>query len=141
MIAHRKNSITPDQLRALWTIAGGLGVAEDTLRDLVESISGQRSTRGLSLEQASRVIDRLSGKQQGGGGKARHRELDNRPNMATGAQLRKIEAMWAERSRAEDKSGSLRRFVQHKFSVSDLRFLGRTRASDVIVALEKMEVL
>jgi hypothetical protein len=31
--------------------------------------------------------------------------------------------------------------LKTRFNVADLRFLSRTRASDVIVALEKMEVV
>jgi len=142
MNAQHRPAITPDQLRAIWTIARGSGVDEDALRDVVENVSGQRSTRGMTRDQASAVLRRLTGEgRRGGRGKSRHREMDGRRNMATAKQLRKIEAMWADRARADDKALALRRLLQHKFGVSDLRFLSRTRASDVIVALEKMEVV
>ena len=142
MNTQRQRTMTPQQLRAIWTVARGQGLDEDALRDLVEAVSGQRSTRGLTRDQASDVLGHLTGPMpQSGRGKSRHREMDGRLNMATSKQLRKIEAMWGDRSHADDKPAAMRRFLQHKFSVSDLRFLSRTRASDVIVALSKMEVI
>jgi hypothetical protein len=132
--------ITSEQLRAIWTISKANGVEEDVLRQIVEDISSQDSTRALTKDQASAVLNRLNGERPRRRGKTRHREFDGRIGMATSKQLRKIEAMWAEIARAKDKDGSLRQFIQNRFGVSDLRFLDRKRASDVIVALEKMEV-
>jgi len=131
--------ITPAQLRAIWTAARDQGLAEDLLRDLVQHVSGQRSTRALTRRQASTVIDQLRGGERRFG-KNKFRELDGRPDMATGAQLRKIEAMWRDRAFSRDKQSSLRQWLTNRFAVADLRFLTRQRASDVIVALEKMEV-
>lgn len=138
--------ITQNQIKAIWTATRNQGLDEDTLRDLVENISGQRSTRALTIAQASEVLNRLTGdarpvRRGNSCNHRRYQEMDGRPDMATGAQLRKIEAMWAERSRSTDKSGALRIFLSRRFGVSDLRFLGRSRASNVIVALEKMEVI
>lgn len=138
MNAVRRRGITPEQLRAIWTIARSHDVDEDTLRDMVEAASGQRSTRGLSCSQASALLNKLSG-QNRRRNKSRYRELDGRPNMATGPQLRAIEAMWASRARAKDKAAALRAWLSNRFGVADLRFLSRSRASDVIVALQKME--
>jgi len=134
----KRSALSPDQLRAIWTMTKAAGLDEGALRDLVEAVSGQRSTRGLTMHQASQVLDRLSSRPEPR--RHRHRKMDGRPNMATGAQLRKIEAMWAERARAHDKAASLRQWLNNRFSISDLRFLSRSRASNVIVALEKMEV-
>ncbi|MCB1020615.1 MAG: DUF1018 domain-containing protein [Acidobacteria bacterium] len=47
------------QLKALWSRARERGVDEETLRDLVESVSGQRSLRALNDGQVRRVLDRL----------------------------------------------------------------------------------
>lgn len=46
-------------LKAVWARARERGVDEETLRDVVESVSGQRSLRALDDGQYRRVLDRL----------------------------------------------------------------------------------
>jgi len=133
------SSKTPNQLRAIWAASKSAGMSEESLRDLVEAETGSRSISGLSKDGAGRVLNRLfSGPQKQK--PKRYSDCDRRPGMATGAQLRKIEVMWKGRARSDDKAASLRTFLHNKFGASDLRFLKRSVASDVIVALEKMEV-
>lgn len=89
------------------------------MRNVVEAVSGQRSTRGLSLDQASEVLNRLTNRRfahDRARGKNKYREMDGRRGMATGAQLRKIEAMWAERARAHDKDAALRQWLSNRFA-------------------------
>lgn len=133
------DKLTGGQLRMIWMTAKDKGLDEDTLRALVNRETGSTSISKLTKAQAAQVINAMA--EDSVRSKRRHANLDGRPNMATGAQARKIEAMWAERSRADDKAASLREFLRHKFTVEDLRFLSRRRASDVIHALEKMEVI
>lgn len=54
-----KIPITPEQKQKIWVIARKRGMSDDELRDIVERISGQRSTRALSKGQAIKVIDTL----------------------------------------------------------------------------------
>ena len=54
-----KIPITPEQKQKIWVIARKRGMSDDELRDIVERISGQRSTRALSKGQAIKVIDSL----------------------------------------------------------------------------------
>jgi len=150
--AKRRNQPMSDaQRKAIWATARDQGLDSDALHDLVETETGQAHISTLSHNQASLILDRLtgqeghpgyrSGTQAMGYGRTKYNNLATRKGMATPAQLRKIEAMWADRARAADRDASLRQFLQHKFSVSDVRFLDRRRASDVIVALERMEVI
>lgn len=141
--------ITRNQLRALWASARDKGLEEEALRDIVKDETGARSISRMTTEQAAAVLKRLGvapiarkdGRGAGGEGHKRFDDLGRRPGMATPKQLRKIEAMVADRFRAEDKGAALRQWLKDRFGVADLRFLPRYRASDVIVALEKMEVL
>lgn len=130
--------MTDRQRSAIFVYARNLGIDKDTLHDLVNQITGQTSIADLTLDEASVVISHLldisSGSQAG---KKKYSDMDGRKGMATGAQLRKIEAMWADVSTAKDKPAALRRWLENKFQASGLRFLTRERASDVIVALEK----
>lgn len=154
-----KNLITPAQLRAIWGAAKRQAIDESTLRDLVEAETGARSISAMSTAQAATVLNRLlgttplarsDGRGAGGGGHPaegegrRFADLGERRGMATPRQLRKIEAMWRDRSRmptAAEQDAALRAWLTARWGVGDLRFLSRFRASDVIVALEKMEVI
>jgi len=132
--------ITDPQRKAIFVYARNLGLDDATLHELVHQITGRTSIADLTLDQASAVISHLLDISSGHKPQAsslKFSDMDGRPGMATGAQLRKIEAMWANVSTAKDKSAALRRWLSNKFQVSGLRFLTRGRASDVIVALEK----
>ncbi len=145
-------SPTNAQLRAIWGAAKRQAIDESTLRDLVEAETGARSISAMSPAQAATVLNRLLGTAplarsdgRGAGGEGRRfADLGERRGMATPRQLRKIEAMWRDRSRmttADEQDAALRAWLTARWGVGDLRFLSRFRASDVIVALEKMEVI
>ena len=137
--------------------------AETILRALVrEATRGKTDrTRALTEKQAGRVIRDLdeaihgnlhpsppspsNGSGVGGEGPSggprydptRYADCDGRSlDMATGAQLRKIEALWMTKNSRERTDASLRAFLEHKFGASDLRFLSRRQASKAITALE-----
>ncbi|MDU7473597.1 MAG: regulatory protein GemA [Paenibacillus macerans] len=89
---------TPEQNRKIWALAGELGFDEGLLRDVVERLTGQRSTSALTVVQANRLIDelnRIAGKPQPSTTSTR------RPGMATPEQLHKIRTLerdlgWAD---------------------------------------------
>lgn len=54
--------ITKAQLVKIWTKRDELGMPEKRLRNLIEWVSGQRSSRKLTMSQAKRLIDVLEGK-------------------------------------------------------------------------------
>lgn len=54
--------ITKRQKIKIWTMRHELEMPEKELRDLVECVSYQRSTRQLTRQQAKRLIDALEGK-------------------------------------------------------------------------------
>ena len=62
--------------------------------------------------------------------------------MSTPLQLRKIEAIWSEiydksKDRTE-RAKALRGYLKKHFKISDLRFLTKARARDVIPIFEKI---
>lgn len=62
--------------------------------------------------------------------------------MATPRQLRKIEAMWADVSRAdteEARATALRQFLKRIVGIENLRFLEGWQVKKVINALEAMQ--
>ena len=58
---------------------------------------------------------------------------------ATPAQKRKIEAMWHDIYRGNDETKHLRQFLWNHFKVSDIRFLNKDKAYDVIEGLKAMK--
>lgn len=61
-IKKKAKKLTPAQLKKIWTKRHELGMPEERLRDIVERISGQRSTRELTKWQGKVIIDVLEGK-------------------------------------------------------------------------------
>ncbi|GAB1351356.1 hypothetical protein MASR1M12_00860 [Erysipelotrichia bacterium] len=73
--------------------------------------------------------------------KKRFDDLGSRPDMATPKQLRMIESIWREVSRAdsdENRAVALRHFIE-KYGVSDIRFANKSVASKIINALLTMK--
>lgn len=73
-----------------------------------------------------------------GTGKKKYSELDKRSDRATPKQVKKIEVMWREIARSQTDE-SLRKFILKKTKVSDITFITKKQASNIINALEKMK--
>jgi len=74
--------------------------------------------------------------------KRKHEALDGRPGFASAPQLALIESTWNKLSRMETpelKAKALRGFILKVAGVSDLRFLNKSGAGKVIIALRSME--
>jgi len=149
--------ITPAQTKLIHTIKGALKLDDALYRDILHERFRVTSSKELSQIQAASLIDELEIKAKAAGvwesrhrnpgkgakkGKAAYADLDNRDNMATAAQLRRITRQWAEVSRAEDaesRKKALRAFVLRVAKVSDVRFLNRDGAGAMIRALTAMQ--
>lgn len=55
----RPGTATNKQKQLIWRLARNAHIEEEDLRDMTETISGQRSTKELSRAQAAQLIDRL----------------------------------------------------------------------------------
>jgi hypothetical protein len=152
--------ITAAQIKRIHTIKHILGISDENYRECLDSRFGVTSCKDLTLMQARSFLDELEkyalqvrddsdkaecevARQRAEAAKPKRFEnLDNRPGMASGKQLRKIEAMWQDISfipEAEPRARALRRFIHRITGVMDLRFLDSQMAGKVIIALGAME--
>jgi hypothetical protein len=77
-----------------------------------------------------------------GRGRQKYDELGKRYGMATARQLRKIEAMWKDVSRATnavDREKALRSFLMRMVKVSAMEFVESAHAHKLIKALEQIK--
>lgn len=119
-------AITAAQIRMIHALARETGLDADTLYTIAHSVSGKESLRALTRSQAARLIDRL----QVLAGKAK-----DIPDRASQAQQNYIHALAREMGWAEDPK-RLRRFLETRAGVSDVRFLSIRAAGQVIEALK-----
>lgn len=136
--------ITKDQIKKIHTMKNLLGLDNELYREMLLKFKVQ-SSKELSKEQAKKLIDIFE--VNAIGSKNKYNELSNRADMATPAQLRKIEAMWvkflkiADNKEAIDKNRakkSLRKLLQKLYKVSDLRFLPRNKVPKILKTIETM---
>lgn len=159
--------ITAAQIKRIHTIISILKVSDDNYRAVLDSRFGVTTCKALTITQAKSFLDELEelsrkmcneqyqARQEADRQKAEEEsrraaesrpkkfdDLDNRPGMASGAQLRKIEAMWQDISiipEAEPRARALRRFVLRITGCMGLRFLTDEDAGKVLNALTAME--
>jgi phage gp16-like protein len=152
-----KKAITPQQVKRIHILIRDLNINDATYRKILDIHYGVTTCKDMDWGQANHVIIILekmlrinqcesSTKQQAEPipepVPERFSELDSRPGKASAAQLRKIEAMWADVSIVADpdaRSRALRRFVARISGVDSLRFLDRDMVRKVINALNAMQ--
>lgn len=117
------------QLRMIFGMAKKLGMDNDELHCLVHGLSGAESLRMLNSSQAARIIDRLNVLA------GTKKDISAR---ATQAQQHKILALAREMGWMGDPS-RLRRFLEVKAKVSDVRFLSIDSARWIIEAMKAIQ--
>jgi len=134
--------ITNSQIRQIHTLKNRLGLDDELYRDMLFSF-GVTSSKELTCGEAAIFIDILVHKAVARGiwelkPKAKkYEDLDYRDgNHASSSQLRMIEGLWSETQYKGDRHKSLRKFLQNKFKISDIRFLTKSKASKVIQAIQ-----
>ena len=100
-------AIATQQIRKIYAIGNALGIvergnAEDSLHDLVSSITGKDSLKALTYAEAQAVIQNLE-KQQGDAPppKRKSKTHTERPGGATEGQQRKVWALMYELQRCD----------------------------------------
>lgn len=135
------------QLRKIQMLRKALKLDDGEYYGLLESY-GVNHCNELTFGQAGLVIKSLEETAVGCGiwekkdSPKKYDHLKNRePEMATPAQLRKIDAMWNDVSYApvEKRETALRKFLFGLVHVSDMRFLTMEKVRKVIRALETMK--
>lgn len=114
-----------------------LALDDDSYRDVLERVTGARSSKDLSPAQRRKLISelkRLGFKPQG---KFSGRKISDKP------YVRKVFALWGELRRAgiwrNSDIASLRAFVKKLTGVADPEWLTYPQASMVIEAMKKMK--
>lgn len=112
-----------------------LGLDDDAYRDVLERITGKRSSKGMTSAQHKAVLDEF--KRLGWMQKRSTFKPSNK------SYVRLIHALWrscANKGVIDDGSRqALRAFVENQTGVSDPDFLTYPQALPVIEALKKME--
>jgi hypothetical protein len=142
--------ITLKQIKKIHALKNRLGWSDAEYREylMAESDGFITSSKELSEEEAERLIQKMEymaiaravwKKYEG---KRKYEDLGNRPYMASPAQLRKIEAMWKEICRKDERTRlrALRTLLEHKFKVSDIRFLEEHQVRKVLKLFEQLKM-
>ncbi len=144
----QNKKITKKQIRIIHALKTRLGWDDEQYRGFLMWNSNKFVTSSLELtyEEAERIIIKMRHIAVIAGvweeGQKKYKDLDGREGMATSSQLRKIEALWKEVSRAKTGSArkkALRSLLWKKFRVTDIRFLESWQVKKIIKMLEVMK--
>jgi len=149
-------SITPAQIKKLHALKRALGLDEDAYRAALGSM-GVESSKDLSLRQAGVLIDRLEDQAIAAGrwkpcGRRRHQDLQGKRGRSLGGecapviyatpdQIRMIEGMWEQVSRATDADSrllALNRFCARIVKIDNPRWLERHHVPKIVAAMKRM---
>ena len=143
----RGKKITKEQIKKIHTLKSALDLPDDIYSKGLNDLFSVDTSKVLTARQAAYLINvlEMEGVMNGVWNRREYRdkynELGRRPDMATPAQLRKIEASWNGLYPENDeglRQKNLRAFLFKFFKVSDLRFLDGETANKVLYALRNM---
>lgn len=134
------------QIRKIHTLKNVLQLDDDLYVDMLMSF-GVQSSKDLTNTEAGIFLEILEEKavltNKWEVRNKKYEELNARDiDMATPAQLRMIEAIWREVcyiDSPEFAKQSLRKFIQNKFKIADIKFLTKKKAVKVIRAISAMK--
>lgn len=140
--AVKRRQITNAQKRAIHCALralGAVGVSDDDYRAILKDRYGVDSCKELSFSQASELLDYLN--TLTGRKSCAHMPHKGRP-MATPAQIRMIEAMWAEVAYKKDRKWrekSLNKFLQRIVGVAHINWLHQWQVKKVVRAIKAIK--
>jgi hypothetical protein len=144
-----KKAIEKRQIKKIHALKNALKIDDDEYRKLIHvNFYPAISSKELSFEQAEIFIENLKRMAiekdvwKDYKGKDAYEELNHREGMAAPAQLRMIEVLWKDVSKArneEKRKRYLRGWLLKYFNVSDLRFLDDVTVHKVIHALKQIK--
>jgi len=134
------------QIKKIHTLKNVLHLDDDLYLDMLMSF-GVQSSKNLTTTEAGIFLEILEEKavltNKWEVRNKKYEELSSRDeDMATPAQLRMIEAIWREVCYIDSPDfakQSLRKFIQNKFKIADIKFLTKKRAVKVIRAISAMK--
>lgn len=134
------------QIKKIHTLKNVLRLDDDLYVDMLMSF-GVQSSKDLTTTEAGIFLEILEEKavltNKWEVRNKKYEELSARDtDMATPAQLRMIEAIWREVCYIDSNEfakQSLRKFIQNKFKIADIKFLTKKKAVKVIRAISAMK--
>ena len=134
------------QIKKIHTLKNVLQLDDDLYLDMLMSF-GVQSSKDLTTTEAGIFLEILEEKavltNKWEVRNKKYEELKSRDeDMATPAQLRMIEAIWREVCYIDTPDfakQSLRKFIQNKFKIADIKFLTKKKAVKVIGAISAMK--
>ncbi len=134
-IAKREHAQRNAELAKIHIAKKRLGLSDDDYRGMLRELTGCESSRDLSAEERSRVIDAMKQKLLGP-------PLGSRPSAAVEPQLNLIKSLWANLALygivRDASEKALTRFARRITKIDSLRWLSATDASKVIGAMHSM---
>jgi hypothetical protein len=140
--------IAPFQIKMIHVFKSLLNRDDKTYRGALKELYGVASSKELTYAQAAQFIGQLQeaaerfGLWSPGSYAEKHKTLGQRVNMATPAQLRMVEEIWAELYPEPDerkREAALNAYLFRFFRVSHPRFLDDQVISKVLHALKEMQ--
>lgn len=132
------------QVKTIHVLKSKLRIDDASYRAILGSY-GVKSSLDLQSAAARELIRVLVNRAQKAGvwnqKQKRWDTLGERPGMAVPAQLRKIEVMWAEVSRAPTaatKQAALRVFLENQFGISALEWVTQEMVGKIVRTLQAM---
>lgn len=144
-----KKRINSDQIKKIHTLKSKLKLSEDRYHDMLSAYDVE-SSKSLSFDDAIHFIASLVSQAEKAGVNnfvvvkpSRNYESFGKSNdHATPAQMRKIAAMWSEKSYCashDDKMAALDKFLSNRFNIDKLVWLPREMVGKVIKTIESMK--
>ncbi len=131
--------IDRDKLSLIHVARAALRMNEDDYRGLLQRVAGVESSKDLDSAGFDAVMTEYSRLGfESTAARERRLEPERAPGHATSAQRSTILKLWNEYKGRKDYEG-LRRWLDHHFGVSELRFLSRDKAGRVIAALRNFK--
>ena len=139
--------ISFSQIKQIHTLKNILGLDDEVYREMLMSF-GVATCKNLTFTEAQILVEILSEKAIAAGKwqrpNVKYADLELRDiDMATPAQMRKIEIMWSELCNVktyENTQKTLRKFIQNHFKISDIRFIDKFTATKIIHVIGKIKI-
>ena len=139
--------ISFSQIKQIHTLKNILGLDDEVYREMLMSF-GVATCKNLTVTEAQILVEILLEKAIAAGKWQRpnkkYADLESRDiEMATPAQMRKIEIMWSELCNVktyENTQKTLRKFIQNHFKISDIRFIDKSTATKIIHVIGKIKI-
>ncbi len=139
------------QVKMIHTLKSKLGISEGDYRVVLEKY-GVKSSKALSYGKANHLIDRLAEEGEKMGvwkrkypnrrRRQKYNDLAGREDMATPAQLRMVEAAWADVSRmrnAEARQRALLKFCKRITKKAKMEWLNHRDIEKLMAAINAMK--